>query len=90
MKTLVIKIGTSTLVRDGQLNDDFIADLARQIAVLREEGWQSVIVTSGAVRVGLNVIGRPKAANLAEKQAAAAIGQSLLMRAYRQALAGVV
>lgn len=89
MKTLVIKIGTSTLVRDGQLNDDFIADLARQIAVLRKEGWQSVIVTSGAVRVGLNVIGRPKAANLAEKQAAAAIGQSLLMRAYRQALAGV-
>jgi glutamate 5-kinase len=89
MKTLVIKIGTSTLVRDGHLDEGFLTDLARQIAALRQEGWRTVIVTSGAVRVGLNVIGRPKAANLAEKQAAAAIGQSLLMRAYRRALAGV-
>lgn len=86
MKTLVIKIGTSTLARDGELDEAFIGDLAQQIKTLRGEEWRAVIVTSGAVRVGLNVIGRPRAANLAEKQAAAAIGQSLLMRAYRRAL----
>ncbi len=89
MKTLVIKIGTSTLVRDGELNEAFLNDLARQIAILRLEDWRAVVVTSGAVRVGLNLIGRSKAANLAEKQAAAAIGQSLLMRAYRRAFSGV-
>ncbi|PQV65044.1 glutamate 5-kinase [Abditibacterium utsteinense] len=89
MKTLVIKIGTSTLVRNGELDENFLADLARQIAVLREEDWRVVIVSSGAVRVGLNLIGRPKATKLAEKQAAAAIGQSLLMRAYRRAFSGV-
>ncbi len=89
MKTIVIKIGTSTLVRDGALDEAFLKDLARQIAVLRGEGWRAVIVSSGAVRVGLNVIGRAKAIKLAEKQAAAAIGQSLLMRAYRRAFSGV-
>ena len=89
MKTLVLKIGTSTLVRNGELNEEFIGDLARQVAVLRAENWRAAIVTSGAVRVGLNLIGREKAANLAEKQAAAAIGQSLLMRAYRRAFASV-
>ncbi|HEX8463788.1 MAG TPA: glutamate 5-kinase [Abditibacterium sp.] len=89
MKTLVVKIGTSTLVREGELNADFIGDLARQIAQMRCEGWRAVIVSSGAVRVGLNVIGRAKATNLAEKQAAAAIGQSLLMRQYRRAFSEV-
>jgi len=87
MKTLVVKIGTSTLVRDGELDEAYLEELARQVAVMREEGWRTIVVTSGAVRVGLNVIGRKKAANLAEKQAAAAIGQSLLMRSYRKAFA---
>ena len=87
MKTLVVKIGTSTLVRNGEISQSFIADLARQIAALREEGWRVAVVSSGAVRAGLDVIGRDKANNLAEKQAAAAIGQSLLMREYRVALA---
>ncbi len=86
MKTLVVKIGTSTLVREGEISAPFIADLARQIAVLRAENWRVALVSSGAVRAGLDVIGRDKASNLAEKQAAAAIGQSLLMREYRVAL----
>ncbi len=89
MKTLVVKIGTSTLVKNGELNEAFIGDLARQIATLRAENWRAVIVTSGAVRVGLNVIGCERAVKLAEKQAAAAIGQSLLMRAYRRAFGEV-
>jgi len=87
MKTLVVKIGTSTLVRDGEISQSFIGDLARQIAFLREEHWRVAIVSSGAVRAGLNIIGREKANSLVEKQAAAAIGQSLLMREYRVALA---
>ena len=86
MKTLVIKIGTSTLVREGAIDAVFLSDLARQIAAIKTAGWQSVVVTSGAVKAGLQVLGRERAQNLAEKQAAAAIGQPLLMRAYREAL----
>ncbi len=86
MKTIVIKIGTSTLVRGDAIDEAFLRDLARQIAALRAMGWQSVVVTSGAVKAGLRVLGRERAMNLAEKQAAAAVGQSLLMRAYRRAL----
>ena len=85
MKTLVVKIGTSTLVRDGEVDHDYIASVAAQVHALRAEDWRVVIVTSGAVRVGLNVIGHAKANTLYEKQAAAAVGQSLLMRAYRLA-----
>ena len=87
MKTIVVKIGTSTLVREGEISQDFIAGLARQIAQLRAQEWRVAIVSSGAVRAGLNVIGRDKAESLVEKQAAAAVGQSLLMREYRVALA---
>jgi glutamate 5-kinase len=87
MKTLVVKIGTSTLVRGGHVDEAYIAGLARQVARLREEQWRVVIVTSGSIRLGLDTIGRARAVRLPEKQAAAAIGQSLLMRAYRRAFA---
>jgi glutamate 5-kinase len=85
MRTLVVKIGTSTLISEGQVDESFIAGLADQVARLHAEEWRVVIVTSGAVRVGLNTIGRARAVHLAEKQAAAAVGQSLVMRAYRRA-----
>ena len=86
MKTLVVKIGTSTLVRRGGLDQEYLAGLAAQIAALRADDWRTIVVTSGAVRLGLDIIGVPRVQTLAEKQAAAAIGQSLLMRAYRKAL----
>lgn len=86
MKTLVIKIGTSTLMRNGAPDEKFLAETARQIAQLREIGWRTVIVTSGSIRIGLDLIKRERAVRLPEKQAAAAVGQSLLMRAYRRAL----
>src|ERR1051325_5067738 len=85
MKTIVVKIGTSTLVRHGAVDEDYIAGIARQVAHLHEHHYRVVIVSSGAVRLGLDAIGRERASRLPEKQAAAAIGQSLLMRAYRRA-----
>ena len=88
MKTLVVKIGTSTLCRNGVVDEKWLRDLARQVFALRDE-WRVVIVTSGAIRVGLDTIGRVRAVRLPEKQAAAAIGQSLLMREYRRAFENV-
>jgi glutamate 5-kinase len=85
MKNIVIKIGTSTLVKQGVVDEKYIAGIAEQVAYLQKKGHRVVIVTSGAVRIGLDVIGRERAVRLPEKQAAAAIGQSLLMRAYRRA-----
>lgn len=87
MNTLVVKIGTSTLIHDGVADEEYIAGIAEQVARLRHERWRTVIVTSGAIRIGLDLIGRERAVRLPEKQAAAAIGQSLLMRAYRRAFA---
>ena len=87
MKTIVVKIGGSTLTRDGVADEGYLGGVARQVAILRDEGTRVVIVTSGAIRVGLGLIGRGDAVRLAEKQAAAAIGQSLVMRAYRRAFA---
>jgi glutamate 5-kinase len=89
MKTVVIKIGGSTLARDGHPDEEYLQSMARQVVQLREEGWRAVVVTSGAIRVGLATIGRSQAQRLPEKQAAAAIGQSLVMRAYRRSFNAV-
>ncbi|HVF09851.1 MAG TPA: glutamate 5-kinase [Abditibacteriaceae bacterium] len=85
MKTIVVKIGTSTIIRDGAVDEEYVGQVACQVAALREERYRVAIVTSGAIRVGLDTIGRERAVRLPEKQAAAAIGQSLLMRTYRRA-----
>jgi glutamate 5-kinase len=61
---------------------DFAADLAR----MRARGQQVLVVSSGAVALGRRRLGLGKRISLAEKQAAAAAGQSALMRAWETAL----
>ena len=88
-KRVVVKIGSSTLTTpDGTLDASFFDDLARQISAIRKRGAQVLIVTSGAIRAGsarLDLRGSPR--TMPEKQAAAAIGQGLLMQAYSEAFA---
>lgn len=91
MKTrLVVKIGSSSLTEsEGGLNREAIAFFAAEIAGLRQLGHEVLLVTSGAVAAGFRSIGyntRPK--QLHEKQAAAAVGQALLMQAYHEAFSG--
>lgn len=84
-KTLVVKIGTSTLTQPatGQLALSTIAELVETLTTLRKRGYQVVLVSSGAVGVGcgrLNRKERPK--DIAMKQAIAAVGQGRLIRVY--------
>lgn len=81
---IVIKVGTSTLTKaTGELNMARIQALTHTIAKLKNQGKQIILVTSGAIGVGtakLNLAKRPTL--IPEKQAVAAVGQSLLMGVY--------
>ncbi|MBE9199332.1 MULTISPECIES: glutamate 5-kinase [unclassified Nodularia (in: cyanobacteria)] len=84
-KTIVVKIGTSSLTQPetGQLALSTIATLAETLCDLRQQGHRVILVSSGAVGVGCARLGlteRPKA--IALKQAVAAVGQGRLMRIY--------
>jgi glutamate 5-kinase len=81
---IVVKVGTSTLTYDtGKLNLNRIECLVRVLADLRNQGKQVVLVTSGAIGVGVGKLGlRERPDTIPGKQAAAAIGQCQLMHLY--------
>jgi glutamate 5-kinase len=83
-KRVVIKIGTSLLTGASRgINHERIAEFARSVARIRHTGAAVTIVSSGAIGAGvaaLGLAGRPK--RMPDKQAAAAIGQPILMAAY--------
>ena len=81
---IVIKVGTSTLTYDnGKLNLRKIEELARVLSDLKNSGKDIILVSSGAIGVGVSRVGlkeRPK--SIPAKQAMAAIGQCQLMSIY--------
>src|SRR5215204_3778550 len=83
-KRLVVKVGSSLVTNDGQgLDHPALARWAQQIARLRMEGRQVVLVSSGAIAEGMQRLGwkrRPHAVH--ELQAAAAVGQMGLVQVY--------
>ncbi len=85
VKRLVVKVGSSLIVgEDNHIRRDWLATLAEDIAEIKKNGTQIIVVTSGAVALGRNVLGteyKSKALTLEEKQAAAACGQTALMAA---------
>ncbi len=89
MTRIVVKVGTSTLTRDGGPPDiDYIFGLAAQVAAQMQAGHSVVLVSSGAIRAGqarLGQTGPPR--TIPQKQAAAAVGQGLLMHTYAEAFA---
>ncbi len=80
----VVKVGTSVLTRDdGALDLPRIEHLAEQICSITATGRRVVLVSSGAVGAGVGRLGLPRRPEcLPEIQAAAAVGQALLIRAY--------
>ena len=85
VKTMVVKIGSSTIVgEDGRIDRAFISNLARQAAELRRLGWNLVVVSSGAMACGYPILGfaaKPKG-DLPSLQACASAGQCILSAAY--------
>jgi glutamate 5-kinase len=88
-RTIVVKVGTSTLTRaDGRIDRKFLDDLASQIARLRSDAVRVVVVSSGAIAAGVEALGlahRPT--EITDLQATAAIGQVRLIADYSDALA---
>ena len=86
-RRLVIKLGTNTVAgSQGELSSERVRPIARSIAELMREGRQVVLVSSGAVGLGRGWLGLhpSRLGDLVTKQACAAVGQSLLMNAYKE------
>ncbi len=89
-KRVVIKIGSALLVdaETGALKSDWLASLAEDVGRLKARGADVVLVSSGSIALGRGALGLPKTAlSLEQSQAAAAVGQIRLARAYEEALA---
>ncbi len=87
-KRLVVKIGSSLLVdaASGTLRQAWLEALADDIASLRSERKEVIVVSSGAIALGRNALKLPKGAlKLEDSQAAAAVGQIDLAHAYEDA-----
>ena len=86
-RRIVVKVGSGVLSRGGiGLHRETIQALATSLARLHAQGVEAILVSSGAILAGMEALGlteRPR--ELPLKQAAAAVGQSHLMRAYEEA-----
>jgi glutamate 5-kinase len=87
VKRVVVKIGSSLLTDQFRLTPRwaFLQRIVEDIALLREEGFEVILCSSGAVALGMKMIDvTPATAGLRDKQAAAACGMPLLLAAYKQ------
>jgi len=87
VEKIVVKIGTSSITRDDcGLNNVFMENIAAQVLKLHGQGKKVILVSSGAIGVGLDLLNinhRPK--EIPIRQAAAAVGQSILMQEWSRA-----
>lgn len=86
IKRIVVKVGTSSLTYpNATMHFSQMEKLVRQLAELTHQGYDIILVTSGAIGAGVGLLGldaRP--VGLAEKQACAAVGQLHLMHLYEK------
>ncbi|MDA5555827.1 glutamate 5-kinase [Shimia sp. MMG029] len=89
-KRVVVKIGSALLVdrTSGLLKAEWLKALAEDVAMLKARGTDVVLVSSGSIALGRGALGLPATdLTLDQSQAAAAVGQIRLARAYEEALA---
>ncbi len=85
---IVVKIGSSSLTNPtGGLSREKLEEHVAALAALKKAGHEVILVSSGAVAAGFTTLGYPsRPVTLEGKQAAAAVGQGLLIQAYNDAL----
>ncbi|MFC7684846.1 glutamate 5-kinase [Ureibacillus sp. GCM10028918] len=85
-KRIVVKIGSSSLTNTkGEIDHDKLCDHISSLAALNQHGHDVLLVSSGAVAAGFRKLGYPsRPVTLKGKQAAAAVGQSLLIQYYSE------
>ena len=86
IKRMVIKVGTSVLASSqGGVDHKLINELVKQISFLSRKGKEVILVSSGAIALGLAELGKKtRPQKLSDLQASAAIGQSILMQTYNE------
>ena len=86
-KRVIVKVGTNVLTRDeGEMAIERIHALVGDLSALHRRGLQIIVVTSGAISMGMNRLGlKKKPVFLPAKQACAAVGQVRLMSVYEEA-----
>ncbi|MGQ7828519.1 glutamate 5-kinase [Altererythrobacter sp. Z27] len=79
-RRIVVKVGSSLLVEAGAPRSAWLASLAQELAALRAQGPELIVVSSGAIALGAAKLGLAKGgrASLADAQAAASVGQIAL------------
>lgn len=85
VKRVVVKIGSGVISTDEGLDEGRLAAIAEDICRLLDSGLEVIVVSSGAVAAGkgqLGISGRPQ--TIPQKQAAAAIGQTRIIREYKE------
>ena len=91
-KRIVIKIGTSLITeKDGDLNYKFISNLSEVCKKLIELNYEIVLISSGAVGAGMQLINKKLIDNINQKQTSvkqvlASLGQPYLMKHYQEIL----
>jgi len=87
--TVVVKLGSSIVADSrGEVRLDVVLPVCEEVAARHAAGDSIVLVTSGAIARGINILGLPsRPAGMAELQAASAVGQGPLYRAYESLLA---
>src|SRR6266700_6677577 len=88
-RRVVVKVGSSSLTsRGGAIDDERVAALVTAIAARVAAGGQVLLVSSGAIAAGMAPLGLPRRPrDLATQQAAASVGQGLLIARYTAAFA---
>jgi glutamate 5-kinase len=87
-RRIIVKVGSRLLVDSatGELNSEWLTSLVADLAALKEEGKEVLLVSSGAIALGRRALGlKHGSLRLEESQAAAAVGQVRLAQAYVEA-----
>jgi glutamate 5-kinase len=91
-KSVVVKLGTSSVTDStGGVDYDVLVNIAADVVQLRSQGWSVIVVTSGAITAGWTEVGggKERPSDAATLQAVSAVGQPLLMHAWRNAFGEV-